>query len=98
MSLLAQGCLGVIELEKILPCSQSQLTSILLIHYTPINTLFEAEVPTVSIILFFPTLTGWMLPGEDRWLGEERFLGTIKMSVSSKFFTSYILHLGTKRF
>lgn len=80
--------------KKILPCSQSQLTSILLIHYTLLSIHFEAEVPTVSIILFFPTLTCWMLPGEDRWLGEERFHSTWyyqNLTVSSKFFVLLLI-------
>lgn len=87
--------------KKILPCSQSQLISILLIHYTLLLIHFEAEVPTVSIILFFPTLTCWMLPGEDRQLGEERFHSTWyiqNLTMSSKKFFVLLLILYQQSF
>ena len=86
--------------KKILPCSQNQLTSILLKHYTLLSIHFEAEDPTVSIILFFPTLTCWM-PQErtDGW--EKRgftALGMIKISLSSKKFFVLLLILDQQSF
>lgn len=87
--------------KKTLPCSQSQLTSVRLMHYTLLSTHFEAEVPTVSIVLFFPTLARWMLPGEDRWLGEARFHSTWcdqNLTMSSKKFFVLLLILYQQSF
>ena len=50
--------------KKILPYGQRQLKGTL---------AFEAEVPTDSMMLLSHTLTPWVLPSEDRWLGQDSF-------------------------
>lgn len=87
LSFWAEGCLGIIKLEKnILPYSQKQLTR--LQHW-------GWKLKFQLILLCCSSMTPWMLPSEDRSLSQGRFHSTqycqnLTMS-SNKFYVLLLI-------